>query len=64
MLGLAEPVIPEGPVAMIDTLPLKPLTPLRVTVVESEFPRGIVRVVGLSFELNPAGPTWKLTVVE
>jgi hypothetical protein len=63
--GLAEPVMPVGPVAVIERLPLKPLTPVRVTiVVESEFPREIVTVAWLSVELNPAGPTCRAIVVK
>jgi len=58
--GLAEPVMPVGPVAVMETLPLKPLTPVSVMiVVASEVPRGMVTPAWLSFELNPAGPTCK-----
>jgi len=63
--GLAEPVMPEGPVAVMETLPLKPLTPVNVTiVVESELPRGMVTLAWFSVELNPAGPTCNMTVAE
>jgi len=55
--GLAEPVMPVGPVAAMETLPLKPLTPVNVTIVVAEFPRGMVTLAGLRVELNPAGPT-------
>ncbi len=55
--GLADPVIPEGPVAVMVTVPLKLLTPVRVTWVVPEVPREMVRLVGLSAELNPAAPT-------
>ena len=62
--GLAEPVMPAGPVAVIDTLPLKPLTPFNVTIEVADVPRGMLRLAGLSDELNPAGPTCNITVAE
>jgi len=65
MDGLAEAVMPAGPVAVTDTAPLKPLTPVNVTtVLESEPPCGIFTVPELRAELNPAGPTCNAIVFE
>ena len=55
--GLATTVIPDGPVAVIASVPLKPLTPVRVTRLVPEEPRGMVRVVGLSTQPKPAAAT-------
>jgi len=56
--------MPVGPVAAMETLPLKPLTPVDVTIVVAEFPRGMVTLAWFSVELNPAGPTCNMTVAE